>query len=424
MSRTRRLLALLGATTLAVTLVPLAAIGGGTTIGSAPFVERTPAGTLTLATGAETLTLTYRDPDGNPVAGVADAEHALRKKDRCSLDTTRFEALLDIEVIGGSGLGVGLVSNGLGSRASDTCSTSSGRIESGQSLQLTLALPGGIVVDHAVLDVEGKFGAGLAATGTLFGEATLSSTGISLAGGNDNGADAGALDNTDVTLGTPGPEDDFDVLTLSAVSDDGRGEIALEGGGDHDTPDAKRSVFHLVQLTGYEYALGCGDTVDDDLGDGDDLTGATLTRYADTDAYGEANPCDPIGADLSSDADGVLFRKTTVDAAGDEQAPTTRLTLTWRVELYESDGTTPRPTGEVETELARQIDLLDGAGLQDVQFCLADNDTVDADGDPVLASATRPDDLPWCLLDETIELRDGYLVQIQVYDGSGDPRWL
>ncbi len=188
---------------------------------------------------------------------------------------------------------------------------------SGHELQLTFELPDDVVVDWALLDVEGKFGADLGVVGTLSGVTTLDEV-EPLAAGSDNGADAGALDNTDVTVGTTEPGDDFDVLNLAVVSDDGRGEFALEGGGDHDSPEGHRSIFHLVHRIDYEYALGCGDTDTNSRDSGDDDTfgdaesGATtytVTRY-DTDTDEKGEPCAPIGADLSSDGDGVLFRKT------------------------------------------------------------------------------------------------------------------
>lgn len=423
MHRTRRLTGLIAATAFVVT-VPMVAQGVDLGVGSDAFVEQADAGTLTLASDdGDTLTLTYEDADGSL---LAEESATLRNRDKCLVPTGDF-TLLDIAVTGGD---VGLVSNGLGSRESNNCSTGNGRLEVGQTLTLTLGdgLPADVRVDDAVLDLEGKFGAD-ARVVTLLGTAAAGDDVVDLEGdASDNGADAGAADNTHAAIGAAGDTtDDFTVLQLSVedAAGDGRGEVALEGGGDWDLPADTRTVFNLVRVTGYEYALDCGDTVTD-VGDpdfGDTESGAeaySLTRYSanDSDATGTEGSCDPIGADLSSDGDGVLFRKTTTDSDGDEQDPTTRLTLTWHVPLYEADGVTPRSTEDVEADLAREIDLLDGNGSAPVQFCLANNDT-----GGLLAPATKPADTPWCLLDESISVGNGYAVQVQVYDGSGDPVW-
>src|SRR5262249_47101613 len=118
------------------------------------------------------------------------------------------------------GLGLGLVSNGLGVRTKDNCATTSGRISAGQSITVALgrALGPNVRVAVAELDIEGKHSANLGAALDGGQPATYQ-----LSNSADNGPDSGVGDNDRVVVTGP-----FASITLSPVG----GEVSLEGGGD------------------------------------------------------------------------------------------------------------------------------------------------------------------------------------------------
>lgn len=441
---------------------------------SAGFLERVPAGTLVMGTDpGGTLRVTWYDSEGAPVdvdGSPATVQIDLQKRDKCLVDTEQLATLLTIEGVSDDqgAFDVGLVSNGLGSRESNNCSSSNGRLDDGQSFRLSLGslfAESGIVIDRALLDIEGKFSSLLSFTATdAAGDEVFSEAAHVLSSDSDNGADAGADDNVDVLVGVAGPADDFDTLTISPTSDDGRGEIALEGGGDYSVPSEHRTTFWLTQENPFEYDLLCGDDESEDFGDvitpegelADDYPlQATIVRYDDyVPGSGPINGCQPIGADLSDDDLGVLLRKTTASADGTEQNPQVRIELLW---IVRADSPT------IEADLARDIDL-DGDGtafgFEPATTCISytpepapeptdpstfspldpDNDGVDGFIDiDHPGTVVHPTDsrftggiLPWCLvLDErtpTVITVAGeaipVIIQRQVWDGEGDPRWI
>ena len=386
----------------------------------APFVRTAAAGALELAIDGDAVTVTYLTQDGEEdlAPDPASAALTLRRGDRCQVDTGALDGLLSIGVESPTSSTVGLVNNGLGTWDRNNCNTENGRLEDGEGLVLSLGdlFGADVAIGGGLLDIEGKFGADLELTGTYAGMTVLDTVADLTGDASDNGADSGSSDNTAVALDIDGA---VDTLRLTPTSDDGRGTVSLEGGGDYDTPDENRTVLELVRYESFEYAFGCGDTVTEDqgqLGLGD-VTSATLTRYDDE------TDCRPIGVDLSED-DGLLLRKTTTDVDGGDQDPALRLQLTWRVEL---DG---RTVEEVRAELGREIDLLDGSPVSNVEYCSTNNDAGDVLGDDydpmdltTAARSDKPNGVPWCLLTETQTVVDGYLVQVQVYDGAGDPRF-
>lgn len=136
---------------------------------------------------------------------------------------------------GGAAAEVGFAPYGIGSKYSEGKGTSCGRVDSDQSLTLSLAGNlAGKVITEAQLDIEGKFNvivqADLYRAGQHVGLVHLSDPSFS-----DNGPDAGKKDNvrwvieTALTPSTGTPEP-FDTIVLSPK--DRVGSFSLEGGAD------------------------------------------------------------------------------------------------------------------------------------------------------------------------------------------------
>jgi hypothetical protein len=248
-------LAALAATTVAVTSAG-ATEPPGTTADPNGFQQRFDAGELRLVnTGPSTVEIQHWSADDQKLA-----TQRLTASSRC-LVTSSGPQLMTV-VAAGARSEVGLVSNGLGVRSKNNCSTDSGRIGQGQSLTVALGetlTDAEITIDAAELDIEAKF------------EATLS---YSLDGGDeqtvplsadtgDSGPDAGPGDNYRVPIGMLNDEATFTSIRLAPLAN-GSGEIALEGGGDFGLPaDPTRvTIFHLVALSEeFEYAFDCGDVI-------------------------------------------------------------------------------------------------------------------------------------------------------------------
>jgi hypothetical protein len=433
-------------------------------------------GTLTIETTPSSVSVVWYDADGS----VKDSSTAtLRKNDKCLINATKvadLSALLSIRPTdsGGATLPLGYVSNGLGTRENDTCSTANGTFGAAESIELALGtdlLSEGIVIDRARLDLEGKFGTSLQYTrfADVADDEGTSGSVDDLWTASDNGSDNGPNDNSDVWIGTEGDaSDDFQKLSITPTSADNRGQISLEAGGDYGAAaPLHRTTFWLIQQNGYEYALDCGDTeseeagVDEDFAvttfpDVDELASypisATLARY-DDDAAPTGEDCAPIGANLSSSNLNVLLRKTTVDENDVEQDPRLRLELVWAV-----------PAGLVggsDDPFARFVDL-DGIVGPDTdvfpreaaQFCssyspeASDSPDLDPDDDGLdglvdvdhAGTVLHPADprftnglLSWCVIsDERVPGKLEVLVggepeiidvifQRVVWDGQGDP---
>jgi hypothetical protein len=429
--------------------------GGGVSVG---FIERVDAGRLEIATDPDqSLTVTRFDADGDLLG--APIEIRLRNRDKCEVDTAALAQLISFETIGFVDLG--LVSNGLGSRTSNNCGSANGRLGDGESLRLSLGTDfdgSGILIDRAELDIEGKFDSDLTVTADvpLFDGAGAAITGpVPLSSASDNGNDSGPSDNVTIEVFTSADADASSV-TISPSTSDGRGEISLEGGGDYPVPADHRTVLWLTQENTFEYDFDCGDVeteTAEDLGaptapgiDADSPRQVTIVRY-DDDGAGPTDICLPIGADLSADDLGVLLRKTTADASGDEQTPQIRIELIWAVR---------QDSASLADDLEREIDL-DGDGtlfdFEPATPCLSyapqtppasgpfgvvddDGDGLDGFLDPDYPGfAAHPLDgrfpsgeLPWCLIvdERTPSTIDGVpvILQRQVWDGRGDPRWI
>jgi len=351
-------------------------------------------------------TITYEGPLDVPSTQAIEVDR------KCGVTTGG--TLLSITPAGGSSLG--LVGNGLGVRTATNCSTGQGRISAGQSITLALgsAFPADVRVGKAELDIEGKHGAKLGVQRDGGSKVT-----IPLRSSADNGPDSGVHDNSRVVL-----SQDFRSLTLFPVG----GSVSLEGGGDG--PYSKYKLLGLVGPIGqslgtadtilklvrpFDHALPCEGDVSATVIGGAAIS-AELHRGLNEGAT-TPDECEDIPVTLVIDDTGVLLRKSTTGLqTGAEQAVHAQLTITWAP--IGPPAPVPLP--------ARQIDFDGPEGtafdFEDVQRCVGR----DAEGDAIHpADARFPDGvLPWCLVDNDEQmLDDGSVVQVQVYDGSGDPYW-
>jgi hypothetical protein len=383
--------------------------GGASGDDTPEFLQRIPAGHLSLATA----------PDGSGSLSRHDADGALVEtidfdiNDKCKLlNATELGGLLNIAPVGSAA--IGLVNNGLGVRTKNTCSPTNGRLDQGQAFIMTLGAAlqsDSLVIDYAELDIEGKFGASLISTTDANAPEI-----IALSASSDNGPDSGPNDNNAIPIGTSEPDNDFVQLRIEPVAD-GKGEIGLDGGGDYQVPADHTSIFHLVQIGEFEYSVDCGDTFAE-FGTGM-VQDITFVRN-DNEGAVAGDECLPIGASINGDSTGVQLGKTTTAAEGTPQAVQARLGITWL-----ADGSSPN----VEDELLREVDFLDGSGFQPVPYCVSY--IPDPLADPALGAldpdhpgtVTFPANTPWCLISDQRVLSGGLIVQTQIYSGAGDPNW-
>ena len=452
--------------------------------GFAPYIGQLDQGRIELVTEpGRKLSIAYFD-EADAETAVTSITYDPKRNEKCQIDpaktTVDGTTLLDISLkyytddstAGATGTvsdhddpRIGLVDNGLGSYEQDNCNQSNGRLEPGEAFEIRLGdhFTADTFVNWVELDIEGKFGASFEAITDAQGQTDWFR---SLGNSSDNAADAGATDNNIVAVGAADTADDnFRTIVIAPVSTDGRGELALEGGGDFDAAVSAdhRSVFYLSEQVEYEYTLVCEAETDLYTPNGDgtvkgvietpdepdwlpvvgsaEPTQARLFRYygyEHTDGhYGEGEyptpkeSCDPIGANLSADEPGVLLEPS-------DDSAFLRVELTWVVPADAINGTS-------DPRLDRTVDL-DGPGTlfgpEPAQYCerfgpsgatsapastfdasdpgVADHVLVDPDGGP-------SEFVPWCVISDVRELTeiDGVdvIVQTQVWDGIGDPMW-
>jgi hypothetical protein len=327
-----------------------------------------------------------------------------------SCGVTTSGSLLHLKPNGGT-QGLGEVSNGLGVRTKNNCSTSSGQFGAGESLTVALgsAFGGNVRVDVAELDIEGKHNAelGVAVDGGPTATHELSNS-------SDNGPDSGVGDNDRVII-----YDDFASLTLSAVG----GEASLEGGGDgtfaqYLTAGAvgpigrsigtADTIFTLAQE--FDHAVDCQESVDATL-----IGGAASSARFDrglNDGATTPDDCEDIGVTFEILDAGVRLAKSTSGLeTGAEQAVNARVDIVWAPQTAQ----VPLPP--------RQINFVfetDPLAFENVKWCGG----FDSTGDVVHPPDNRFEGgvLPWCLISEDVKMLADGRVQ-QVHDGSGDPMW-
>jgi hypothetical protein len=379
--------------------------------GEGPVKQVDDVGVLRLHLAGSGGTITFT-PNG---ASVPTATQAVTVTGKCGASTTG--PLASLTIVGGT-QGMGLVTNGLGIRQKNTCSSAEGR--TGGAERLTLALGAkfadDVFVADAELDIEGKFNAALSVS--LDGGSAVTKP---LVNASDNGPDSGLGDNDRVLISeTQANVERFRAMTLGAAT----GEVSLEGGGDASYAQyqgsgrvgpigtalgSADSVFRLVRVHEFADDLFCQETKTATL-IGGSATSAGITRLPNS--GGQA--CEDVGVTLEIlDAGVRLDKGTTGLNTGTPQNVNALVDIAWTAE-----------TANVQMPV-RQINFTpdDPTKWENVKWCLSWN--------PVTQTATHPPDgrfpggvLPWCLVDDHVVLQgDGTVVQTQKYHGDGDPMW-
>lgn len=336
--------------------------------------------------------------------GPLGAEQLISISSKCAVSTDG--SLLSITPTGGS-MGVGAVTNGLGVRTKNNCSTAQGRIAATQSLAFALgtstAFPDNVAIKSIEVDVEGKFGADLAYVldGTTAAVADLPNT-------SDNGPDAGAGDNSIVTISP------VETFTSISFAPNGVGELAIEGGGDavfaggtlRTAFGVNETVFELV--VAFDALVDCGETVS--TGDGSTAPQATFTRGDDNRTKAGGGDCDVlVGANLSSSANGTQLISFEFE---EEELPTWFGEFTWVPET----AVVPVP--------ATQIDE-NGDGIFEGNLEWCDGFSGVIDPETQMEIPNLPAGSEWCMTGQQTALVGSGLMQVtqQIY-GQTDPNYL
>jgi hypothetical protein len=398
----RRLILLAAALALAIASVIILPTGQSR---AAEVVEEG-AGVLLLGVDSEGQSAVRYYPDADPGSGVlgnSTAQQLINVSNKCAVSTDG--SLLVLSESGGT-RGIGEVSNGLGVRTKNNCSTAQGRLDQSQSLTFTLggssALPEDVLIKSAEVDVEGKFDADLAFTAFFEGGSETGT--IGLPNTSDNGPDSGVGDNNLVTIA---PSNYF---TAIALYPDG-GQVSIEGGGDgtvsggalRSALGTNATLFELVTVTEYDGIIACGETTDE-VGDGTMTALATLTR-GDDNVLGKAGggECDvEIGYNLSSSVAGSV--QTISFEFEEDELPSWFGSFTWAPET----AVVPVPATQVD------VDGDGPGGYADLEWCAGVSG-----GIPILPSGES-----WCMVEQQSVLLGGGMMQVtqEVY-GLTDPNW-
>jgi hypothetical protein len=329
---------------------------------------------------------------------------------KCAASASGTPMLASLTSVGGT---LGLVTHGLGVRQKNTCGPAEGRFSGDEMVTVALGSFFGsdVLVADAELDVEGKFNASVDVS--LDGADAINRSLVSSS--SDNGPDSGVGDNDRVLLSDEQSDvEPFRTMTLSAPT----GEVSLEGGGDGSyaqysaagkVGDIGQSlgtadtIFRLVRRHEFAGHLFCEESRTDTV-IGGSATSAEVTRLAND----GGQECEDVGVTLEIRDEGVFLDKgTTGLETGEPQAVNALVDIVWAPQA----ATVPLPP--------RQINLDPGnpnSQFQPVQWCLS--------WDPVTETAVHPANVPWCLVEEEVELQgDGTVVQAQRYHGDGDPLW-
>jgi hypothetical protein len=380
--------------------------------GEGPVQQLEDVGVLRLHLSGTTRSVTFT-PTG---ASQPSVTQPIAVTSKCGASTS--DPLLTLTGEGGTH-GLGLVTNGLGVRQKNTCSSAEGRVSGSEKVTIALgtSFDDDVVIVDAELDIEGKFNASLIAS--LDGEPAINRT---LLSSSDNGPDSGVGDNDRVLLSTQQPDvAPFRALTLSAQG----GELSLEGGGDASYVQYAASgkvgpigtslgtadtILRLIRSREFAHDLFCEETRNAAL-IGGSATSAVVTRLPND----GGQECEDVGVTFEIDDEGVLLDKgTTGINSGDPQFVNALVEIVWAPQ----DAAVPLPNREINFHPDEDPD-----DFETVQWCVS--------WDPVARTAVHPPDarfpggvLPWCLVDEHIELRsNNQVVQTQLYHGDGDPRW-
>jgi hypothetical protein len=347
--------------------------------------------------------------------------------------------LLDIRVNRSTTTPVYLVENGLGTGASDGCKTGNGRISDGDSITFAAGslIPASTRFLSTSVNVEGKFSVDTLSWSTTDAD---DSGEFDLVNASDNGSDSGNNDNDQVAITPASP---FRSISFSPISADDRGQVAIDTGGDGGVPGSRSTVFQLG--ASYEYAVNCGqEQVEQGPPQGiDTIDQVKFLRLQN--GHKADGECDLIGVSIAfesnqitengEDRDVAVVDHTLASAAGVFQDPRARVTIVWKVALNE--GAAARTQTELDIELDREV-IYEGVAAQPVTYCtsygaqdpqqlgvplsptqpLVPND-VYSDG----GAAAHPAGQPWCLLSDSRVISGDFIIQTQVLDVYGDPKF-
>ena len=346
------------------------------------------------------------------------------KSAKCRVDTAGVANLLGITAIDPAVENelTGLVSNGLGVRTKNTCSTDSGRVAPGQSIRFSLddtKFGESYRIDYAEFDIEGKQNAVVEAA-TVNRSGTLVSYPLPLESNkaSDNGPDAGAGDNSRETVGLANDHAD-DTRSITFVSSAASGQFAVEGGGDYGAANiaARSSKLYLVKDV---FGVFCGESVSDDPDPGDAAVSAQVRRLANGTAPGKGE-CDEVEVEVEIREGGVFWNTGATGLnTGTAQDVKAEITIVWQPEaadvpmppaLINYEGNENGPF--VEVQWCEEFDDVEGTWVHPLRVpAVPDNP----------ATAIDESEAPWCLIDEHFALQDDGTVQrIETYHGQGDP---
>lgn len=372
----------------------------------------------------------YGDPSGpdlNVDSGFVPQEILV---DKCGVVTNN--TILEISQTGGRE-GIGLVSNGFGTRDKDNCATGNGQI--GRADTLTLALGSrfdnlSVAIDLVEIDIEGKQNADLhysldGGPDELFNLVNPAS---------DNGPDSGTGDNEIAVIAS---EDGFREITLSATGSR-KALISVEGGGDGDlvVPDTERarlgvnqSLFRVVTTRTWDGELLCGDPAvaagTDPASDGPAESGA-LVRGDDDDTKAE-EPCELIPYTFQIEDDNVFF-----DYGDNGEGNRFLVRIDWDPGTYSP---LAPPVRTVDYYNDGVDDYVPGVACTAGDDAPGEEPSIDSSyTHPVSTTAEPiPDgefsyfanniEVPVCLAGEHMVLTSAGWQQIQWWDVKGDPRW-
>jgi hypothetical protein len=400
--------------------------------GSATTTVTEDAGVILLSTGpnaADNWVRYYEAPAGSGGLDVKDfdAQQPIGLS-RCKVTTDG--SILAIDQTGGN-RGIGLVSNGLGTRDKNNCATGNGQVGASDSLSLELGsdfTDPSFVIDLVEIDVEAKQNADLeygldGVPDTLFDLSNSAS---------DNGPDSGTGDNEIAVITS---EDGFRSITFSAtgnskalVSIEGGGDGLLTGGTERGELGVNQSLFRVVTTKTWDGELNCGDpaSAGDSTGpssDGPAESGA-LVRGEDTKP--EA-PCELIPYTFQIEDDSVFF-----DYADNSEGNRFLVRIDWDPGAYSP--LTP-PVRNVDYYNDGVDDYVPGVACIGSSDILGEGPSIDFDythpvstaADPIAdtAGSDFPDgtEVPVCLAGEKLVLTSAGWQQIQWWDVTGDPRW-
>ena len=186
-----------------------------------------------------------------------------------------------------------------------------------------------------------------------------------------------------------------------------------------------------------ETATGSGwGTTDNDTADPSKIEIFRYPGWVNTNGdYGDSptpKACGTVYGNVNGDLDNVVLEPSNDNAF-------LRVRVTWEIPVAALGGSLQGGNDASDPAFDRQIDLQDGAGAKDAQYCEGFdplNPTDPALGTFNPTTAGRVDHLiengttgaktfvPWCVLSDTRVIVGDKVVQTMVWDGLGDPKWL